>query len=212
MKLLLSQKNQLYDIIGNQDLTQNIFSYLEDEYSVKIKYNKDYEFKIVLNNPKYTYSLVYSPGENKLKEITTANYWVEVAASFQQWLEYLKKEIQLPDKWKLLGEYIKSTGIEIPSSSNEFFSINEYEILKERIEILKNDLFQIAELKANHELINIKIDQLLINSKKLNKPDWINLFLGTIFNLIITLSLNEHVIHSIWQLVKNFFNNFLILR
>ncbi len=218
MKLLVSQKNELYDQIEESGLSPAMFEF--KEASSKIV-PKQIATILVLKNSEFYFSFetglksisshytIFSPGRGSITETQSPGSWSTQFVYFQNWLTYLQREISAPNKWERLSKEI--TEIKIPLSSDESkFTAYEFDNLKYRINLLKTNLEQIGLEPEQISSIYNKLDHLLDLAKEMNKFDWKSLFVGTFVSIIIQLSISPELGRMIWELIKHFFNNFLL--
>lgn len=210
MQLLLSQKNAIFDEIEFFKFSPSQFSFnAYPEVTIIKLINTDYHFEIKDTN-NYNFSTVeFSPGEEYFSEAYTCQSWPDTLHRFSLWLDNLKRETQLEDKWERLQQEIES--IEIPfSNDNSTFTVSEFEILRENFKLIKTKILNIGLTEPQNEIIISKLDFLLEQSKTMNKFDWKSLFIGTIITIIIQLSLSQEQGTAIWNLIKEVFKNYLL--
>jgi len=217
MKLLISQKNELFDLIEKTDyFTPLQFELIEtsskkgDIFTEVTFKDTTYYFKYFLDKEYYrSFFVNYSPGDDTIVGISSNLSWYSGLTVFSDWLSYLKRELIIPNKWERLTS--DNIDIRFSSSFNEFkFSYVEYEELKLKINQIKGSLGTINLLEEQQVAISQKLDHLIDVAKDLNKFDWKNLFIGTIISIIIQLEVNKENAALLWELIKRVFRNFLL--
>ena len=213
MNLLPSQKNEIYDLIETENLSPNLFKFrditLHNSSAVALGFNgTDYYFRIIGLDDGF--SCEYSPGSEKLTENIALSYWKEVKRFMSLWLQYLNLQISQIDKWERLDQQIKQITI-AQSDSAEKFSASEYEVLKERMLLLKSRLKEIEFTDEQHKALVAKIDHLTLLAISLNKFDWTSLFVGTIIGIVTQLTVNSENAKSLWDIIKTVFNSYFII-
>ena len=127
----------------------------------------------------------------------------------KDWLGYLKRELNAPDKWKLLQEELENIDFEDIKYENTKFTYQEYQLLDKKISELKKKISKLDLLEKQINQINAKLDHLLHLAKDMNKTDWKNLFAGSIIGLIMQLSIDRSTGQVIYGYIKNLFVKFL---
>ena len=211
MILLTTQKNQLYDIIQNVGLNPAQFEFLEirseyytSEMSTKIFYkgsNWYYIFETLGENKIDVHYSIYSPVKTTLIIREHHRTWPLQIGNFVKWLENLKRESLTEDKWERLKIEINNVKLSYENDHNRF-TVQEYEELQTQMGILKDRISGLELIPEQVEQINDKLDHLITFAKSLNKTDWKSLFIGTIINLIIQLSLELNIGKQIWTIIR----------
>lgn len=210
MKLLTTQKNEIYDIIEKHQFSPSQFIIVEQpsgieniELSTIVKYSKtDYFFSFVGNLSSGLQSAsIFSPGKTSVIEHLTAMSWTYHITHFIYWLQYLNREVTAPNKWERLQNEMKQIGVTFDNSIDKF-SAEEYEELKQQMYQVKAGIKTIGLQPEQITLLNAKIDHLTEMALKMNKFDWKSLFTGTIVNLSMTLALSPESRTAFWELIK----------
>ncbi len=224
MKLLLSQKNKLYEAILEEGLSTSDFNYIEGkpanskEDVINIFYSpyKEYVFIIQDYHSKLTgenmYLMTTTPGTQRFSESDYCSNWWDLIMQFKIWLRNIHRETQQRDRWIELEEMNSIFSSPSPDESNEsFFSDEQYRLLEMKINELKAALPQLS-LTANQLLdLEKKLDILLEKSKTNTKIDWYNLFIGYILTFALDHALEGSTVHELWQLVKMVFSGIILL-
>lgn len=217
MKLLLSKKNSLFDLIESHDLSPSIFGFQEikDDDSEQIKsriYLKSHSFNFSITPHNDNYHLYLSPYRGKYEGYLRYKNWKDVEVEFALWLTGLKVEITQTDKWQTLDNEIQSLQLyhEENDSFNSKFTVPEYLEIKQRIYQIKEGISQLELLPEQISLLNDKLDMVLDMTTQLGRFDWKSLFVGTIVSIIIQLEVTQDNAKAIWALIKQVFHNYFI--
>jgi hypothetical protein len=214
MKLLISQKDALFDLIEMSGFSPHQFQQIE----VKSKYNSENSFELRFNNSEYFFLFDFSngkymqrscPGEYTYLEKGTNGTWDEQFASFGNWLQYLKREITAPNKWERLRVEMESLNIQFNHDEDKF-TVVEYEDVVAKINVLKQQLGTIGLLPDQVAAISNKLDHLTEYAKTMNKFDWKGLFVGTMISIVIQLEVNHENANALWRLIKRIFNTYFL--
>ncbi|MDQ3021320.1 MAG: hypothetical protein M3R36_12235 [Bacteroidota bacterium] len=213
MKLLLTQKNQLFDLIELEGLSPIQFNIIETEnrlgLSTRFEYANSGFFLFESEISDFLSHVIYSPGDFTFQSGTNTKDWNENIKHFRGWLNYLKREINAPDKWGKLQSEIENLNL-IGAEDEDKFSASEYEQLKVKMETLKKKISELSLNPKQSEIINSKLDYLTMIALTLNKFDWKSLFIGTIISIIIQSSISPENSKALWLLIKGIFNNYFL--
>lgn len=208
MLLLQTQKNQVYELIGEAGLSPNMFSFADPS-------DADGDTYLRLNNYGYYFNFAkarsgghfarYSPGYDTPYEDQAPDSWIGQLNCVRRWLGYLNRELKAPDKWKLLEEEMESFDFGDIKYGDSKFTFREYEHLEKKMEELKTKICKLDLLEDQVEQINLKLDHLLVLAKDMNKTDWKELFIGSIISLIMQLSIDRSVGKAIFDHLKDLF-------
>lgn len=183
MKLLPSQKDQIYDSIIESGFSPSQFEFIDDQESMitmLIFKNTDYFFHFE-SSPKNReiHICTFSPGEQTYIENQIPGSWELQFQYVKKWLTYLEREIGTSDKWKRLQDELIKENITY-TDKEEKFTPQEYETLLNQILLLKDRLKSLDLLPEQLSELNSKIDHVGTLANTLNKKDWIILFMASI--------------------------------
>jgi hypothetical protein len=207
MKLLKSQKNELYDLIVRHELSPAQF-YIKEINNIKrtvetrtiIRYN-DSDFYFSFNTENTNQFISFSPGLEIFKDSQLFISWEGSKYFVSEWLAALTREINEPDKWELLEKEMKQISATFDDSTDKF-SASEYEDLKQRMNQLKEGIKANDLLSEHFEILNAKIDHLTASALTMNKFDWKSQFVGTVINLSMYLAFSEEARTAFFGLIK----------
>ena len=217
MKLLLSQKNQLFDLIEEYGLTPSLFEVKEvfkgqqvSKTIISLK-KSSFSFTITSNDGEDAY-IKRSPGDERHEEAFYTKYWHQIEEAFINWLSFLQRELQLEDKWEKLNSEIQSLQLYNEESDflNSKFTVPEYLEIKQKVFQLKEGISKLELLPEQVALLNDKLDLVLDMTTQLGRFDWKSLFIGTIVSIIIQLGVTQDNAKAIWALIKRVFHNYFI--
>lgn len=225
MLLLPTQKIELHNIIKNSWLDSSLFTFeeLEDlddnsEWHTNIIHASGYYFRIYRWSPyidRATWKLKitkckYTPGKINLKEDTYITYFKDIKTYFTLWLKNLDRELFWIKQWNDI--LWNKDSIELVfKNQNLQFNESEKENIKERLYETKNILEESNKYVPNElELINQKLDNLIIKMDDLNKFDWKTYFLWTITSIILQCAFWPESAMLLWNTLQQQFSNKII--
>jgi hypothetical protein len=218
MSLLTSKKNELFDTILEQGFSPNSFIFHEttkkNEVTLAMKDSK-YFFRFVFevsSNTLYIRAVVFSPGEHTPVE-NHAGYaqWGWVTESLLTWLNYLRREIEEPDKWKQVFEAGKRISWESDEEDNKQFTFEEVKDIERSIELAKKQLEKLGLQNEQLKTLEKKLDYVADKAKTLGKVDWKNLFVGTMIGFIVQAAIPPETAKSIWLILQEAFRKILLI-
>lgn len=216
MKLLKSQKTEIFDLIEVNGLSPLQFEiiFIPNNYNSALSITKllfkgtDYYFTFSFQQEEH-YS-TFCPGDEKYVEEEHSGDWETQKDAVINWLSYLKREINTPDKWQRLIDESENLKLMKYNEDSIKFNASEYLEIKSKINLLKNGLKEIGIEKEEMKTINSRLDHLEVLMQSMNKIDWKNLFVGTILSIPIQLSLSPDVAKGLFLLVKKVFSAYFL--
>lgn len=181
-------KNMLFDSL-NYDIFRfedfNISEQSENEkYIVIFSYDSNYYFQLVCSADDDYCRIEYSPGNLLMKEknrISMGAFERYVAGQIHEWLDRVKKEILNPIQERFIGQAIQKfkeqLDDELSKVADEFFSKEESEELKKRLDVLEKIVLdgnsQTSNLKNEVEKMKQEIEFLKLTVDTLSKKKWL---------------------------------------
>lgn len=214
MQLLTSQKNQLLEIIRDDQLDPFNFEWKDRRvrypgYSTGTYIIPTLEFK----GTDYFYGFDkrddghearFSPGQDTYTEHVLAGSWENQIYHFHLWLQHLKREIHSPDMWARLSQYnLPTDSADYASVENQQFTTGEVRQLQDGLKRMRSYLeseFDFSEIQIN--IVNEKLDYLLEAAKRQGKKDWLHTAIGAIFSLSVSLALAPEQATRIWGILR----------
>lgn len=216
MILLQSQKNDLFDCIEDAGLSPAQFSFsqspsevIPNKTATVLNFNKSEFYYKFDTGRKGNHFAIFSPAEEKFADKQYPGPWRLQLDYFHNWLNYLKREIEAPDKWARLNDEILKLDMSNEESQSQF-TAQEFEEVNRKIEFLKERISEHELLTEYQDVVNSKLDFLIDQAKVMTKFDWKSLFIGTIISITIQLSVNEESANALWGIIKEVFNQFLL--
>lgn len=216
MKLLISQKNDIFDIIVDEGFDPAYFKFSEEkinnnEIVTYLRY-KSTKYYFMFRSTVSGFQTMYSPALRYLEEEeSTRGGWKQFSTRIRKWLKFLKQETNTLNKWDTFKNELQQIPFTFSyDDNNEKFSFQELKIIKLKIDDIKNE---IKNLELSHEtikLLNTKFDSLYFKACKLSKTDWKELFIGAIIGVILNLAIPPKTSEAIWEIIRNSFQQFIL--
>ncbi len=215
MQLLSSQKTLIYDLIVKQGFSPSYFKLIEfqgSDYaseSTRISYNNTGYYISIFGSDSGYFYCECSPGEEMFTEKYHHIEWNLVIEVLHQWLEALRREINIVDKWNQLKTEMPN--YELTTIGNEGkFTYEEVIQIENKIYLLKAKIKEIPLTTSQAQVLEEKLDYCIELAKTSSKFDWASYFFGVITNIIIALFITPDNAEHIWEAVKQVFTGFLL--
>lgn len=219
MSLLLSQKNELFEMIEVEGLSpaQFTFEQVPSRFRqfaevARLSYaHTEYFFLFDRKGRRNFHNVIYSPGLHDYEaEANPGTDWYLVKAYFKEWIQNLKRELGLEDKWQSLALVLASNRASFADGADEKFSIQEYDVLSTRLDHAAKRLPEAGLEEEEIEVIRLKFEHMKKMGKSLNKSDWQGLFIGTLVSTLNQLGVSPETGQELWELLRQIFNNLLL--
>lgn len=214
MKLLLTQKNDIFDLIVEEGFHPNDFLFTEEVLAEIVTYLKfkDTKYYFLFERAFHNqYNVSWIPGEYKLEDNERAKGWKSLLVKIRKWLKNLARENSIINKWELLEKEIRSTpSLFNTTNDSDQFSSQELKLISLKINILKLEFKSLALPEASIHALNEKLDNLLDKADQLSKTDWKELFIGGIIGTIMNLAIPPEAAKTIWDLIHKTFNQLIL--
>jgi hypothetical protein len=203
MRITNAQKQELSKIAREAGLNLSDFQTSGSYHEFIVKYKYEYfSFSITKASASDKYKFDVKNISNQTG-YSAEGLWKDVIAHFAKWSKELAEELNTPTGWESFdNEDFLNANV---SDLNNHFSESEKLLLRNSLNELK-DRIKILELgDAKYDIIEKKISDLSESLDQLNKFDWKSLFIGSIANLIMTLSIPPEAAGMIWHYIKALF-------
>jgi len=215
--------NKCFEIIEEQNLNPGAFDLLRFEDN---KYGKYVVIKFIGSKLSFTitasqrnvhseYLAWYVPYDGLYKKKQAGRYLSseKVLKWFEWWvtrqvLVYVEDD-KTEDLWGKIQKLSNLKMVDIDSDENTEFTGNERQQISEVLNRMKFEVKEFNELSAQQTvLVNEKLDYLLDASNRLNKKDWLMVFLGVLLPLL--LQFNEEIgkkMYKMFEPILDLFTN-----
>lgn len=213
-RLLLQQKNEVFELVLTQGLNPNEFEWKELESQ---NYGNDLVSKLEYRGSRYFFLFdfdslnddgyaVYSPARNKPTEtVTLYPGWQNYLPSVVEWLSNLEAELSQPDRWAELDsiKFIEDGRLR-KDLNNDRFSVDQVEKITAAIEDLKAHISsEFGLTKDSIEEVNTRLDYLETAVDRLGKFDWANTTVGVLTSLVTGSIFSPDQAKNVWEFIWN---------
>jgi len=209
MRITNTQKHELSEIFRESGLNLLDFETSGQVKEFKIKYKFDYfSFYIDIHdkNKDVYHVTIFKVSNTKANPVAAT--WEQVKGKFKVWTKELFTELNTPTGWESFESenFLNADFAEL----NSDFSESEKASIAQSIFELKDKINSLELPATSLVIINEKLVELNSKVDKFNKFDWKALFIGTIANLIMTLSIPPEASGLIWEYIKTAFGRLKI--
>ncbi len=217
MRLLPTQKNDIFDIIIDEGFNPKDFKFSEESLSqdeivtyLKFKNTKYYFMFRRVDN--FYYEAQYSPAERSLEfQEKVRGGWKQFSIRIKRWLRHLKRETNTVDKWETFKKGLQLIPFSFDTNNKtENFSKDELKLIALKIDSVKHEIIKLQLPSDTIKQLNAKLDSLDKKADKLSKTDWKALFIGTIFTIIFNLAIPPETAKTIWEIIRQAFKHYIL--
>jgi hypothetical protein len=145
----------------------------------------------------------FSPGfTERVEGIDHRDDWGRRAELTSRWLEELRREVEAPDLWATIGqEKVLPTAALSARLDNRPFAPDEQLVIDAKLDQIKAFLLNGQQFAtAQAESVEQEFAYLKESSKRMGRKDWLNILLGGLFGLAVTLALDPEKARSVMRL------------
>jgi hypothetical protein len=138
-------------------------------------------------------------GDSALSWPYEAFTWSTVEERVQRWAEDVKRDVDTPDLWaELQHEREILTGARYETTENTLFSPDERAEIAKQLRVIREYVKKTYSLSSEKMLlVETRFDELEVATRRMGRKDWLLLFLGTMFTVIVTDLLTPEVVRHI---------------
>lgn len=131
------------------------------------------------------------------------------ATLFGQWLRRLREEVDAPDLWATIGqEKALSTAASSANLDNRPLNAREQALIAAKLDEIKAALLDGQEFATDQAAaVEREFAYLSESSERLGRKDWLNILLGGLFGLAVTLALDPEKAREIMRLAGTVFQS-----
>ena len=211
------EKNRVFEYVKGSGLDPADFSWSEitfEEYSMglpdpciasQLRYKLD-DFHFIFGN----YSVLASPGQNKrVEHIPHRLEWGIKQRELVYWVRRVKENAEAPDLWASVGqEKVLANAVSSANVNNRPFDESERNLIHAKLDELKAYLLGAQQFySVQASFIEREFAYLREASERLGRKDWLNLLLGGLMAMAITLALEPEKAKGLLALAATAFQS-----
>jgi hypothetical protein len=215
MRLLKTQKNELFDLISQVGLLPTLFHFKEyifagdESYVTEINVEGTHYFFRLREDFGHNFTLNYSPALDAVeREMKRLSGWNEAITHFAWWLQSLKQEMETSDKWQEAFQVAQQATLGADEIEDSRFTKEELTRIESAFADIRQQLTHHSSI-TEKELgaINSKLEYLLEEAKTRKKREWRMLFYGAFMELMIHEEVHAHIAALVLGLLKTAFQD-----
>jgi len=153
--------------------------------------------------------LTFSPGRDAPEEGVTFKSWPLLWGVVEDWIGFLKREIEAPDLWAAALE--ASELADASMAEDKPFTDEEREEARRGIETVRKKLLERGDLQEHTAAINERLDRLEDAIAHSSRWAWFHTAIGVIFTIATACSLSPAVARELFQHLNAVFQGTLRL-
>ncbi len=208
MMLTKPERNRIYRSITESDLDPGQCKLTVTDDRAEIFHVSGSTFEISLmrkrrNDPRYEISAKVVDGRSRFYNVIGTFYYV--LEPLQDWTKEVKLVTESPDYWAEMSRSRELIAdLEQGDTGNAPFTQNEQRQIAAHLQEVKKQVKeQLALSNEQMERIEERLDEAAEASKRMGRKDWLLLFSGTIFTVIVTDIVTPGVAEHIFTMVIN---------
>jgi ElaB/YqjD/DUF883 family membrane-anchored ribosome-binding protein len=213
--LLVSQRNQLLEIVRDADLFPGDFEWQERDGSWAGWVNNDLPtlihvpsdffcaFALAEHGERPVRGVTYhggrhmlccSPGADSPRDLFFFIPWADLQIYFRAWLENLKRELVAPDLWATIrNQSALLRFADREEIENSPFSVEERNRIQASLEQIKKEMITTRMLTVDQTKILVeRLDYLVDASSRLGRKDWIVTAMGAVIGVVVQAALSSN--------------------
>jgi hypothetical protein len=217
VRLKKTEKSEIFLLVQESGLNPTDFTWT-DERSNECEGIEAVQFMISVLTHRPTeyfcefggYRIQYSPGrQQRVQSERHHSSWADKRGAAQLWLAELRKEVDAPDLWASIGqEKALSTAAASADLDNRLFTAAEQSLIATKLDEIKAYLLEGQQFAADQaEAIEREFAYLKESAERMGRKDWLNILLGGLFGLAVTLALDPEKARELMRLAGAVFQS-----
>jgi hypothetical protein len=221
--LTKAEKNAALKALSGLNLDPGEFEWTENEKQELPGMTSPYYRRSILTHRPTRYYFIFGGAKSEFSPGVTSKVQSEVHENdlstrkncLAVWLQRLSEEIDAPDLWASIGkEKVLSNAASSSDLENKPFNADEQKLIALKLDEIRKFVLEDQAFDAEHaEKIEREFSYLKESSQRLGRKDWLNVLLGGLFGLMLTLPLEPEkargllalagtLLQSLWHVTK----------
>ncbi len=212
-----TEKNHVLLLIEQYDFDPSEFEWTQDD-AVETQYRQEYygRISVLIHRPTNFYCkfgrirITFSPGARfRVESQVHQAVWSLKLDFVRTWLAELRKEVDAPDLWATIGqEKALSTAAASADLDNRPFTAAEQKLIATKLDEIKAYLLDGQEFAAEQgAAIDREFAYLKEAAERMGRKDWLNILLGGLFGLAVSLALEPEKARGLLRLAGTVFQS-----
>jgi hypothetical protein len=202
VKLTKARRNEIFHAIVAAKLHPAVCELVYDATSLRIRHTPtESTFDMTRRKLGGGYFCDLKIGTDPDVEGMVVANWAGVVQVTRYWGKKVAEWENIPDLWELRHSWQSLTDDQYQDSLNIPFTPEEQGIISSQLASIKESIKKAYELTAEQEaLIDARFDEAEKAARRLGRKDWILLFSGAVFSLILADAITPDIAHHILTL------------
>lgn len=145
---------------------------------------------------------VHSPGRDSMRETRHTEFWSSQVGSVENWLQYLKREVQAPDLWSAILEDSQLATAAASSDDEQPFTVEEQRKVSSQLAEIKRYVIATHDLcEEDSRFVTKRLDYLADAAKRQARRDWLHLALGVLLTIGFKIGLGSEGLRELFSMV-----------
>jgi len=206
--LLKTQANDVLNAVSKIGLDPKHFAWEELEKTPTLRYTPSGEYFFKFLRTIRGFYAEYSAGEASIHGSgpfgATWVSWETGLSIVEEWLTYLKREIQAPDLWSLLTEQTALVQAASADSPNTPFSTLEIKKISDGLRELQEYIEKTQQLdEQKHAFLESKLDYLVDAAHRQGRQDWLYVAIGVLSTVVMSLAMAPDQAKEVFRFVSS---------
>jgi hypothetical protein len=203
------QKNQIFETIQGAGLDPGEFDFENGDAEGRVKHKWSDSYFIIGGNAGH-YVTRYAVGDTPAWSLD-AYSWTAVIQRLSGWLAEVKRDLETPDLWaELQREAELLGGASNEADENAPFSPEEQKEILGRLQELAEYVRRRYSLSESEmQILNAKVDYLVVAADHLGRIDWRNVFAGVILGFVLTAAVPpesaRYIVLTLLRAIRHFY-------
>jgi hypothetical protein len=210
--LLVSQRNQVFQLILKLGLDPTVFMWDEGHHS-----NADFEWRnSILRRRSTSYYCEFrawlsdwdmncSPFGAQRHGMLKAETWQHALKRVEEWLGWIKLEEE-PDLWASVAAGGESMFREPGAIDNRPFDASEQEKIAAAVALLKEHIAQAYPDDQHRKRVDNQLAHLVEASTRIGRKDWTTLAIGALAQIVIMLAMDADAAGKLFETASQLLN------
>lgn len=212
--LLKTQKNEVLEVIEKFGLNPSEFEWREIEkdpvyyaadagiISALAHVSTEYKFEFDMRGD--TIWATFSPGEESPIGNRECRNWAEMLILVIEWIRNLKREIESPDLWAMIGEETKIVEVAGAAKTDQSFTPEQQQEIHRAMAQIKRFLVEDHQYQDEQmQFISERLEYLELAAKRMSVKDWLHTAIGVLFTIVIGLGLEPDRARELFSFAGN---------
>ncbi len=198
MRLEKYQRNAIFQEIVEAGLDPNECDLTEGAKEVNISHVPSRSY-FILGGDALRYSGSYAVGGSTISWPYEDFMWAKVPERVRRWAEEVKRDVDTPDLWaELQRKRVVLTGARYEAVENTLFTPAEQAQIAKQLREIK-DYVRKTDLLSSQQMsrLEARLDEAAEASRRIGRKDWLLLFCGVMFTVIVTNLLPPEAVQHI---------------